>query len=196
MQLDKIRKVCLANGAANLMHADCGDFINSGGAFYFCDGLAFTPDMLAAIFGLTEKQKALVVMQEFTPEDVGLRDGEEDSDVASLSDAEDKPLTLEETLETSQGTVRIYRAPGERSTRLYLPDAAIRAAEKKDGVEICLRRTAAGECLAVACEGYLVRALFRADAGSGPLARAVRRRVLKLAAVTADVRLEDEDARG
>lgn len=117
MRMDKIKRHCLSRGTANLMHAECGDYINAGGAFFSCDGITFTPDVLAAIWALTGTKKATCLMQEFTPEDIGL-----DEDMVSMvADAEDKAIALEETVDTELGTVRIYASP-EGDGYWYTPD--------------------------------------------------------------------------
>lgn len=188
MQLEKIRKRCMEMGTANLMHTAQGDYINCGGAFYWLDGMTLTTDMLTALFGMTAKQKSQMNMQEFTHEQIGLTDDE----VSIYSDEHDIPLVRMEGLQITGDTVRILRPVNDDAARVYLSEGELKAMEKKDGIELLLRKAKTGD-LAVACEGMLVTGFTWADMGNGLRARDARKRILRLADVTADVKLEEEE---
>ncbi len=185
MQMNRIKRHCLAKGTANLMHTEGGDYIDAGGAFFSCDGLTFTPDTLATIWGLTRKKRFSCMMQEYTPADIGLS---EDM-VSMVADGEDKAIALVETVATEHGLVRIYASP-EGDGYWYTMDEPLKAIEKRKVTEICLRRKD-GRAMIVACEGYIVAMLAHADKDSGAYARAVKRRAEKLSAITKDVKGEE-----
>ncbi len=189
MQMQKIKKVCVAEGRADLMHTEGGDWIVCGQAMYSCDGLSLTPDMLAALWGLTAKERNLMTMQEYTPADIGLRE----EDVSNVSDGDDVEMVLQDSLETPAGLVRIYKG---YNGNVYLRDALLTPVEKKDGVAVGLRRVQKFEnerFIAVNMQGHTATRLFYANSDAGDLAKAVRRRVMKLYDLTGGVRLEEAE---
>ena len=61
MQLQKIKKYAMSGTGCTIVHTvESGDWIQCGIAAYAADGVPLTADVLAALWGLTTKEKDIL----------------------------------------------------------------------------------------------------------------------------------------
>lgn len=180
MQLQKIKKACQAYNTCTIIHAESGDWISNGLAMYSADGVPLTPDTLAALWGLTSKERDALVIHEGAPEDMGF---EEDA-ISNVSDGDDVQMVYRDAIESGGKVVRIYAS---FAGMLYIPAEILAPVEKKDGVTLGLRRIRRfdkNDLLVVSSEGYLATGYFVANGGKSIIGKDVRQRVEALEALT------------
>ena len=180
MQLQKIKKACMAYLTCTIIHAESGDWISNGLAMYSADGVPMTPDTLAALWGLTSKERDALSIREGAAEDMGY---EEDA-ISNVSDGDDVELVYRDAIESGGKVVRIYES---LAGMLYIPAEILAPVEKKDGVSLGLRRIkrfGKDDMLVVSMEGYLATGYFVACDGKSNIGKEVRKRVEALEALT------------
>ena len=188
MQLQKIKKYALSTMQCTIIHtAESGDWIQCGIAAYSADGVPLNVDVLAALWNLTSKERDQLNIQSATLEDIGY----DEEAWSSVSDADDVEIVYQDAIEAQGDIVRIYKS---HAGTLYLPTAALKPVERKDGVTLGLRRVKHFEkddLLVVSMEEYLTTGIFAAMGDRSIVGKTVRERVRSLAELT---RAAEEDA--
>lgn len=188
MQLQKIKKYAMSTMQCTIIHtAESGDWIQCGIAAYSADGVPLNVDVLAALWNLTSKERDQLNIQSATLEDIGY----DEEAWSSVSDADDIEIVYQDAIEAQGDIVRIYKS---YAGTLYLPTAALKPVERKDGVTLGLRRVkhfGKDNLLVVSMEGYLTTGIFAAMGDRSIVGKTVRERVRSLAELT---RAAEEDA--
>ena len=193
MNIARIKRKCLEARTIAVMHADEGDWIGDGDAWWTCDGLRFGEEQIVAVMGLTAKRRAMILFVETTPGDAGF----DEADFTQVSDATDELLKRETTICFDGGsTIGVYRSRNAENPEAWIiREDSFTPVQGKEGTEIALRRCQDGSSLMIAVRGYLTVGVTRPFERDGEVAASIVRRLLQTAeTITGGIRHEKTGA--